>query len=565
MQILPQLTSIENLYIKGGLFTATNTADYSAIAGLNSIELDTPSAILADATTFTVKTAATQTLRLDGVNTATTKAATVAVNGATTVTLNAVGTSSTNDGTVKLDLTSTTATSATLITAGAASKITLLNTPAKVATLTISGDQNLTLAEALTTLKTITASAATGKITVDTTGINGVDSTLATAFAFTGGSANDSLKLTQSSLQALTAGSQLIGGTGTDTLFVVGNTKAASDLIFAAADYKAINAATGFEILAIAPGAGKVATVDASQLTSIKEFAVSAITNTIAKVATGSTLDINGATTKTTVSGAVGVDDLIINIGTSTATSGIANTALDITGLTAITVNANIKAGTIGATHAFGTLTNSDNTTFTVKGNGDLTIALASETTTGSKIDGTASSGILTLTAGTAAFAAAKASLGDILIGGSGNDVITAGLNTTTVTGNGGNDSFVVAAAVVAATAGTINETIITDFTKGDSMTFDADFKTTSAVTKVDLSGKAAGLTDAAVFAFLVNTATGVKGDVLWGVYNGNTFVLEDTAGSAKAFDATDVAVKLTGVLDLSTSTHAADTVLVFA
>lgn len=545
--VLPQISGVENLYVKSGVFTDTKTLDVSAISGLTTVELDSPAA-LADASNFTIKTAAGQAVALDNVNTVTTKAATVTLTNATAVTVNGVGGSSTNNGTVKIDLGNTTATAASLAATGAASKVTLLNTPGKVATLTITGDQNLTLTEALTTLKTITASAATGKISVDTTGINGVDATLDAAFAFTGGSGNDTLKLVQGSLDALTAGSQLDAGTGTDTLFVTANNKVAADLTFATADYKAINAAKGFDVLAISAGAAKTATVDASLLTSIKEFAVSNDTNVISKVAAGSTLDINGATTKTTVSGAVGTSDLTINIGSATATAGTANTALDITGLTNITINANIKAGTVGATHSLGTLTQSDNSTFTIKGNGDLTLALGSASVTGSKIDGSAATGILTLTGNTAALDGTKASLGDILIGGSGNDVITSGLNSSSLTGNGGKDSFVVKAVVGASTP----VTTVTDFTKGDTLTVAA---TGATLLKVDLSGQAAGKTDAQIFTALAAADVAV-GNVAWGVYNGNTYVFDEVA-TAGAVNATDIAVKLVGALDLSTSTIA--------
>jgi hypothetical protein len=548
--VMPQMTSIENLYVKGGTFTAAKTADFSTIAGLNSIEIDTPAAALAGATTSTIKTTAAQTVKFDGVNAAAAGTGTIALTDATNVTVNAVGTDTTNTGVVSIDLLSTTATSANLIATGAASKITLANTGAKVATLNISGDQNLTLTEGLTTLKTINASAATGKVSVDTSAI-----TVDAAFAFTGGAGNDTLKVSQAGLDALTSGAQLNGGAGIDTLSVVN----AGALTFAAADYKAVNAAVGFEVLGLA-GTG-TSTVDASQLTSIKEFAVSSGTNTITKVATGSILDVLGATTGNVVSGAVGVSDLTINIGSSTATAGTNAGTLDVTGLTNVTINSNIKAGTVGATNIIGALTQSDNSTFTIKGNGDTTLALGTATTTGSKIDGSAATGILNLTGNQAAYNAAKASLGDVLIGGSGNDVITTGFNSSTLTGGAGKDSFVIK-AVVAATG--IPVTTITDFAKGDSLTVDATFTAASLVSKVDLSSAAAGKTDAQIAALLVaNTVT--KGDIAWGVYNGNTYVVEDNGVAAKALDAGDTVVKLSGVLDLSTSTHAAAGVLVFA
>jgi hypothetical protein len=536
---LPQLTSVENLYIKSGTLTNAASADFSAVAGLTNIELDTP-ATLAAASTFTIKTSAAQSVRLDGVNTIAAGTGTIALSAATAVALSGVGTDATATGTVVVDLTSATATAATISAVGAASKVTLNNTGAKVATLNITGDQNLTLTESLGTLKTINASTATGKVSVNATG-----ATLDVAFAFTGGTGADTLSVTEASLATLTSGAQLNGGAGIDTLNVTG-----TNLVLSTADYKVLNATTGFEVLGL--GGTTTNSVDASLLTSFKEFAVAGGTNVISKVATGTTIDLLGATTKTTVGGAVGVSDLTINIGSTTATTGTANTALDVTGLTNVTINSNIKAGTTGQTNAIGTLTNSDNSTFTIKGNGDTSLALATATNTGSKIDGSASTGNLTLTGNQAAYTPAKPSLGDVLIGGSGNDTINTGFNTSTLTGGAGKDKF-----VINAVAGSDNaaKSIITDFAKGDSIQF-ATATTATAITKVDLSTQAAGLTDVQVAALL---ATGGANTVTWGVYNGNTYVVEDNTAGVLA--GTDIVVKLTGALDLSTSTVAANTV----
>ena len=562
-QVLPQISGVEALYMKGGKATDATTLDVSTISGLTSVELDTPAAALANGKNFTVKTTADQTVALSNFNTATGVGndSKVTLTNATKLTLNGVGTSTTDTGVVSIDVANTTATSATITTATAASKVTLLNGSAKLATLNVAGDKNLTLTEALTTLKTINASTATGNVSVDTSGLNGVDanSKLDAAFAFTAGAGNDTLKLTQGSLQALTAGSQLDAGAGSkDTLFVIANNKvAATDLAFVSADYKAINATKGFEKLAIAAGTGKAATVDASLLTSIKHFGVSTETNTISKVNTGSTLDIDAATTKTTVTGAVGVKDLTINIGSDTATAATDNKALDITGLTDVTINANIKAGVTGATHKIGstTFTHSDNSTFTIKGNGDFEIALGAATVTGSKVDGSASTGKLTITGGTAALDLTKASLGDVLIGGAGADTIKASVNGGSLTGNGGNDTFDVTVAVAAngATSKALETpiTLITDFTKGDGIKFEGN---AAIVEKIDLSGLAAGKTDLEVIDAIAKAATTAVNDIVWGTYNGNTYVFNEVA-TAGSIDAGDIAVKLTGVLDLSTST----------
>ncbi|MFS2161956.1 DUF4214 domain-containing protein [Pseudomonas sp. Pseusp122] len=544
--VLPQLTSVENVYIKGGtLVSAATGTNFAALTGVTGIEIDTPAVLTGN---VGINTSAAQTVRLDGVNAS--AASVVALNNATNVTLNGVGTDATNTSAITVDLVNSTATTATINALTAASKVTLANTGAKVATLNITGDQNLTLTESLATLKTINASTATGKVSVNASG-----TTVDAAFAFTGGTGADTLTLSQASLAALTSGAQLAGGAGIDTL---GVTAATANLALVAADYKAINASTGFEVLAL--GGTATSAADASSLTSIKEFAVSAGVNTISKVATGSILDIVGNTTGNVVTGAVGVTDLTINTGSTTATAGTTAGTLNVTGLTNITINSNIKAGTVGATNSFGALTQSDNSTFTIKGNGDTTLSLGAATATGSKIDGSAATGILKLTGNTATLDTTKASIGDVLIGGSGNDVLTTGANSSTLTGGAGKDSFVIKAVVG---AGGTPVTTITDFAKGDSLTLDATFTATSLVTKVDLSSVAAGKTDVEIATLLIaNTAT--AGNVAWGTYNGNTYVVEDN-GTIKSLDATDTVVKLTGTQDLSTSTHAAAGVLVYA
>lgn len=539
-QVLPQIKNVEVLYVKGGIAADGTTLDVSTIAGLTNVELDTPAAALVNGKNFTVKTTDSQKVALDNVNTATTGTSKVTLTNATDLTLNGVGASTTDDGVVQIDIANTLATAAAIHASGAASKVTLLNGSGKLEKLTIDGDKNLTVTTSLD-LKSIDASTATGNVSANVAGATSV-----AAFAFNGGKGNDKLTLDKTDLQALTSGAQLVGGDGKDTLAI-----SDAAYTFVTKDYAAINAAKGFEVLAFN------GTLDASALTSIKEFAVSTGTNVISKVATGSTLDILAATTKTTVSGDVGVKDLVVNIGSATATSATVNAALDITGLTEVTINANTKAGVTGATHKVGTLTHSDNSTFTIKGNGDFEIALGSATSTGSKVDGSASTGKLTITGGTVSLDQTKASLADVLIGGSGNDTIKASVNGGTLTGNGGNDKFDVSAAKAATGATSssleIPVTKITDFTKGDSIQFNASG---AVLEKIDLSSVAAGKTDAEIIDFIAKASTTAVNDVVWGVYNGNTYVFNEVA-TAGAITANDVAVKLVGALDLSTSSIA--------
>lgn len=548
---LPTLKNVEVLQIAGQVTDlAQDLSNYTkAVTGVEKVVYDDVSLL----NTKTITTTAGQSLSLatgasNGATAGTVTWAASATDAALNLTLN--GYQGKAAPPAALTVTGASATTLNIASTGAANKVGTFTGPTSVTKHVITGDQSFGYALAAADaakVTTINASAATGNVSANTAA-----GTLDKTFAFTGGSGNDTLTLTAASLQALTTGSQLDGGTGKDTL-------ALSDGSYtvAAKDYTAINAAKGFEVLSI-NGTGGTTTVDASKLTSIKEFAVSAGTNVISKVGTGSTLDILGATTKTTVSGQVGTTDLTINIGTAGTATGITNTALDVTGLTNVTINAN-KLATSAAAHAVGTLTNSDNSTFTLKGNADLTIALANASTTGSKVDGSAATGKLTITGNNGAFAA-DSSKGDVLIGGSNDDTIKAGLNSSTLTGGVGKDAFDVSVSVAGATAATANITTITDFVKGETITFkSASSTTTFTSTKLDVSA-ASTLTAALDLAAATNVTLN-DAAVKWFQFGGDTYIVEDLS-TATSLAATDVVVKLVGLQDLSTASVSSAEVL---
>jgi len=201
--------------------------------------------------------------------------------------------------------------------------------------------------------------------------------------------------------------------------------------------------------------------------------------------------------------------------------------------------------GGAGANVITGVLANAANSTITVTGGQGLTLTLAASTTTGSKVDASAATGVMTLTAGTGAYSASSAR-GDVLIGGSAADVLTSGLNSGILTGNGGNDTFNVSVAVAAGTTNA-NITTISDFTKGDLITFAASagaFTTTA----VNLS---AATSEQAAIDLLV---AGNNSDIKWGVYAGNTYIVDDVGGGA-TLATTDFVVKVIGVHNFATST----------
>jgi len=413
-------------------------------------------------------------------------------------------------------------------------------------TVNISGDKNFTAGTSLvssggaTILKTVNASTATGNVSIVLAAATNAD------FAYRGGSGNDTVRFADNALAALTSGSQLDGGAGASDKIAI------LDTALTVAEYKAINDAKNFEVL----GLRAAITVDASTLTSIKSFALDAnAAQVITNMATGSTVAVTAAhAAAITTGGAVGVSNLTFNVGTAT-TTGITLGGNVTIGQTNVAMSSN---GTNAAANTITTLVNSDNSSYTVTGSNDLTIAAMSATATGSRIDATAFTGKLNVTGNATAFAAGSA-LGDVLIGGSGTDTFVASVNGGTLTGNAGNDNFNVGLAVAGAapgaglsTSSTIAITTITDFTKGDKITFAGAAAFTT--TKVDLSA-AASL--AAAFDLLV---AGNATDIRWGTYGGNTYIVDDD-GAGLTVAATDTIVKLNGVLDLSTSTLAANAI----
>jgi len=175
------VSNVENVMLNNGALTDTKTLDISGNSGITSLSVQDPAA-MGDGEAFTFKTSSSQSLSLEGI---TGKAggatSTVNVNGAQTLTVNDVDTD------VTIDLTST-GSSLTVKTTGAASDFTLANTGAKLATLTLSGDQKLTLGAGLDfdgTKGTINASGLSADLSIGTTSND--------AITFTGGSGKNTI------------------------------------------------------------------------------------------------------------------------------------------------------------------------------------------------------------------------------------------------------------------------------------------------------------------------------------------------------------------------------------
>lgn len=519
---LPQLSNVENLYVNGGVIATANVA---GVAGLTSVEFD------AQGTNLALTLTGAQTAKFSNNNGAlrtetviygaTDAAASVVLNG-----VGKVGAAATLDvqgaALTTLNLTSNS-------TGTAANNISLTNSAGtKLATLNISGDKAITVAETLVGLKTINASTATGNVTIDQSAI-GADNQL----TFTGGAGNDKVIFKANYLTAGTTGDVLDGGAGIDTL-VINDT---------APVYAAINAAKNFEVLGLNTTG---ATVDASQITNgINQFAVGSgnLTETFTNTLSTSKFTIDntaGNAGVVSIANKVGDNSTSITIDNQSGATKVLGT-LTLTGANSVAL---ASTGNAGSINTITTLNNADNSSITVTGSSDLTLALKAAAV-GSKVDGSAATGVLNLTGNATKFAAGS-SLGDTLIGGSKADVLKASVNGGTLTGNGGNDTFDVSVATGAITSATAGIVAITDFTKGDLIQFGTSV-VGSAIAKVDISTSAS--VAAALTALSSSTTAGA---VNWGVFGGNTYVVQND-GTAP-FAAGDVVVKLAGTVDLSTS-----------
>ena len=442
---------------------------------------------------------------------------------------------------VALTVTGASATTQNIASTGAANGVSTLTLGAVTNKVAVTGDKALTVTTDLvssggaTILKTVDASANTGGVSIKLAAATNA------AFAFTGGSGTDTITFADDGLAALTSGAQLNGGDGTSDKIGI------FDTALTVTETARINQATNFEVL----GLNAAITLDGSTLTSIKKYSLDAsAAQVISNMATGGEVAITAAhAANVTLGAAVGVTDVKITVGTPISAGLTVGGDLTV-GHTAVSL---VSQGA-GGTNTITNLKNADNSVYTITGSSNLTIGTTQATTTGSKYDGSAATGVLTINGNTTAYAADSA-LADVIIGGSGADVLKASVNGATLTGNGGNDTFNVEVAVAAATT-KMAITKITDFTKGDKIDFGATAGAFTT-TKVDLSAAA---TEAAAIDLLV---AGNNSDLKWGNYNGYTYVADDV-GAGATVATTDTIVKITGTLDLSTSTLAA-TVLTYA
>ena len=214
------------------------------------------------------------------------------------------------------------------------------------------------------------------------------------------------------------------GGTGTDTLRLEGTDDATKDN-----KLKAINAIKGIDLLGLV---GNTVTVDASKITSVKEYDFVADTVNLSGAATGNKFTLNktadndvalklkgkGQTADLTLKGKVQTLELESSKGTDTGTekNEITNLTTDYIGFTGATPALNIPALTIKVT------------------GGDKDLKIAAPTLPGNAVTG--------LNLDASPFGANLEATGTAL-----NDTLTGGTGDNTLNGGDGDDTIILAFA----------------------------------------------------------------------------------------------------------------------
>lgn len=495
---LSRVTNTENLTFRasGAATVDMSTATgFSALTGTNlTNEASTASLTFSNIanTNATLNVTSTSTDSVFGF----TAAALAGSADTVTVKLNGVGTSTAARGVV--DLTSGAETIAFNST-GANSFVTLQRDVGtagnnSTTTVTFTGDKNLDLSGAMTAVKTVNASAATGGLTIDLTGA----STVLTA---TGGAGNDTITLTEDNLVST-------AGTTKDTVDLGAGTADRVILTDAASGSTAATITgviSNVEIIRFGTGnaanAGRDA-LDANAYTSVNrfEFGVAGAVNTgtILAITDAETADtfvirtaaaaptapavtvagkdyvsVVGATAGQTANFVLGATagTAISVIGGAGGTSNGAGNNAGIGGaafvgdasVTLVTVDASFGAATItggaggavaggGGNAAAGgsafktvsalTVTGTQNVTIAGGAHGDGTTGNAAAFDTAVSFSSSGSTGNITTTLSANNDSAILGSGNDSISGLAGNDNITSGAGNDTVYGNAGLDTI---------------------------------------------------------------------------------------------------------------------------
>ena len=455
--IAPTSTKVENFFITNqqtsNLFTLDfqNIQDEKQVWDKGSVENSSTKVINVDmsATVGMESTLGFYEVNFSGDRSGTTDAFTLALNGAGNVSkvvnFSTITTSGAVDNTFEI---------ANISSNSALSHVSLGVDPMTLKTINVSGDAQLLLFghNNFEGLSKVDASAMTGGgLNIDAKG------STETGFQFTGSEFSDRVVLMRTTIDT---SSSLNGGTsGKDTIA----TTSINNLQEAA-----INAATGFEVLENTNGAKSF---DASKFTNIHEFLFTGTTSTRATFSNVETADRIALSTDIKFS-SYGIRVEGKNAGTNATielraideTNGetviyvndsnnsdygielrtnISTLSLDSTGTN---TNANlieVETAGDGSNYAIG---NSNTALIKITGSQDLTILAKAgvDVSSGQKFAGFSNAANIDASdfTGDLRIAGSNSSTGDVIMGGSGKDIIYGMSGSNTLTGNGDTDQF---------------------------------------------------------------------------------------------------------------------------
>ncbi len=301
------------------------------------------------------------------------------------------------------------------------------NVGSTLATLTVTGNAPLTITNALpTSLSTVTATGATGGVTLDLSGN-------ASSVSVTGGAGNDTFTFGAN----YGASDVVAGGGGTNSLLI---TSAAASVGATQSNVTGISVLTITDGLANAVTASRFGTISTVNL---RQGFTGAVALT---VASGTTINLgsDGASTDSSAAGSVTVD----GAGTTdTVTVNLRDhdtLALTLSGVETLNLQSNHRAdGTVadgGVNLINGTLTVGATGMVNLTGAANLTIA---QVVTAGTISGTAFTGALVMRATSASAINITTGQGnDTLFGSASADTLNAGSGTNVIEGRSGIDNI---------------------------------------------------------------------------------------------------------------------------
>ena len=308
------------------------------------------------------------------------------------------------------------------------------------------------------------------------------------------------------------------------------------------------------------------ATTDVADITTAATVAGTG-SLTLTNMADAGTLELTAAGSGATVTmkDATGTADTFNIVTKGNASTNYGTVA--VAGVETVNVNVNDTKTSDGIMTATLTVKDAAAKSVVITGNANLNLTLDATDVAVTSIDGSAATGKLTIAtlAGATAAATVKGGaaadmltanhISDVLNGGAGNDTLIVNADLVSLTGGAGKDVFDVSHATTNVNA----YATIADLGSGDMIKFAGSAATFNA-SKVALG-------DTAVFQDYANAAINQSdtGNITWFQFGGATYVVENVSNATTFVNGSDVIVKITGTVDLSTASFnsSTDTLLI--